>query len=182
MENAILIQIYLLVIYIISGIVIGIFFDIFRILRKSFKTSDIVTYIQDSIFWIGTGIFLLFVLFNFSNGEIRSYTIIGLILGVLIYMLFISKPFIKVSVKIIVFIKQIMMKTFSILLYPLKILINIIQKILLKPFTFLVINMKNINSKIYKNIQKKIKNINIMTKNKKNGYGKKDFKEKCRKV
>ena len=40
-------QAYLFLIYCLCGIIIGIFFDIFRILRKSFKTNDFVTYIED---------------------------------------------------------------------------------------------------------------------------------------
>ena len=43
-------QAYLFLIFIINGIVIGLLFDIFRILRKSFKTSDIITYVQDILF------------------------------------------------------------------------------------------------------------------------------------
>ena len=51
---------YIFVIFILNGFLIGILFDIFRILRKSFKTKDIVTYIEDILFWIITGIFLLY--------------------------------------------------------------------------------------------------------------------------
>ena len=49
-------QAYLFCIFIINGIIIGILFDFFRILRKTFKTSDLITYIEDSMFWILTGI------------------------------------------------------------------------------------------------------------------------------
>ena len=49
-------QAYLFCIFIINGIIIGILFDFFRILRKTFKTSDLITYIEDSLFWILTGI------------------------------------------------------------------------------------------------------------------------------
>ena len=83
MNNSIASQLYLLLIFIISGIAIGIFFDIFRILRKTFKTSDFVTYIEDVIFWILTGIFFLVVLFKFNNGEIRNYVILGVIIGII---------------------------------------------------------------------------------------------------
>ena len=53
-------QAYLFLIFTINGIVIGILFDIFRILRKSFKTSDTITYIEDILFWILTGLILLY--------------------------------------------------------------------------------------------------------------------------
>lgn len=154
MDNMVLIQLYSFIIYIVSGIIIGIFFDIFRILRKSFKTSDILTYIEDILFWLCSAIFLLFVLFKLNNGEIRSYTIIGLLLGVLLYMLTISKYFIKLNVKILTFFKKIIGKIINIILIPIKVLFNILKKIIFKPFTFFVINIK----KKYSNFCKKTKN------------------------
>ena len=38
-------QAYLFLIFTIDGFLIGLIFDFFRILRKEFKTSNIVTYI-----------------------------------------------------------------------------------------------------------------------------------------
>ena len=61
-------QAYLFCIFIINGIIIGILFDFFRILRKTFKTSDLITYIEDSMFWILTGIIILYSIFVFNNG------------------------------------------------------------------------------------------------------------------
>ena len=154
MNNSIASQLYLLLIFIISGIAIGIFFDIFRILRKTFKTSDFVTYIEDVIFWILTGIFFLVVLFKFNNGEIRNYVILGVIIGIITYMLTVSKYFIKISVKIINIIKKI-------LTIPIRIILKIF-----KPLSFIVINIRK---SIYSYI-KKIKKIA------KKCYIKKDFK------
>ena len=52
-------QAYLFLIFILNGLIIGFLFDFFRILRKTIKTTDFVTYIQDFIFWILTGIIIL---------------------------------------------------------------------------------------------------------------------------
>lgn len=134
MENLILKQAYLFFIYFLSGILIGIFFDIFRILRRSFKTSNFITYIEDILFWIITGLFLLFVLFKFSNGQIRIYNITGLLIGTILYVLSISKFFIKINVKILVFMKNVIAKIITIIFYPLRKIFN--------PFTFFVINLK----------------------------------------
>ena len=136
MENTISSQAYSFFIYFISGMIIGIIFDIFRILRKSFKTKDFVTYIEDILFWIITGIFLIFILFKFSFGQIRFYTIFALIIGFVLYLFTISKLFIKVSVIIILFIKKIVGKILRILFYPIK--------ILFKPFSFFVINIRKV--------------------------------------
>jgi len=80
-------QIYNLLIFFLIGILIGIVFDLFRVIRRTFKTGDFVTYIEDILFWILVGLILVFSIFFFNNGNLRSYIFIGLILGVIIYML-----------------------------------------------------------------------------------------------
>lgn len=47
-------QVYLFFIFTINGLIISLLFDFFRILRKAFNTKDIVTYLEDIIFWILT--------------------------------------------------------------------------------------------------------------------------------
>ncbi len=152
MENFVLQQGYLFFVYIVSGILIGILFDIFRVLRKTFKTPDIITYIEDALFWILTGIFLLFILFKFSSGEIRIYNILGLIIGATLYILTISKYFMQISVKIAKFVKNIISKIIKVLVLPVKFLLKVLRKIF-KPFTFFVINIR----KIFINFNKKVK-------------------------
>ena len=83
-------QLFCLGIFIITGILIGFLFDIFRILRKSFKTPNIVTYIEDVIFWVVSALIVMYSLFVFNNGEFRAYIFIGILLGAVIYMLFFS--------------------------------------------------------------------------------------------
>lgn len=156
-------QANIFLIFTINGIAIGILFDIFRILRKSFKTSDIVTYMQDLLFWILTGFILLYSIFTFSNGEVRFYMFLGVFLGCLIYMILFSKYFININVKIISIIKKIIKTIISIIILPLKILIRFLKKIFFKPINFMTINFKKIGI----NIQKKSKNILKLQKNKK---------------
>ena len=132
-------QSYLFLVYTINGIFIGILFDIFRVLRKSFKTNDITTYFEDILFWILTGLSLLYSIFTFSNGEIRLYMFLGVFLGCLTYMMLISKYFIKNKVKIVVFFKKIFEIIFSIILIPVK--------FLFKPIRFITINIKKISIK-----------------------------------
>lgn len=156
MNTTITNQIYLFSIYFICGIIIGIFFDLFRILRQSFKTSDIVTYIEDIIFGILTGIFLIFIIFIFDNGELRAFTFIALVLGAILYLLTISRYFIRINVNILTFLKKVIVKTFIIISYPFKIIKKYFFKLILRPYKILTINLKNIlKNKIIK--RKKIK-------------------------
>ena len=148
-------QAYIFLIFVINGFLIGVLFDIFRILRKSFRTKDIITYIEDILFWILTGLLLLYSIFTFSNGEIRLYMFLGVFTGCILYMILISQYFIKINVKIILFAKGIVYKTFYILTFPIRILLKILKKFLFKPIHFLTINTK----KIQKNIKEKGKNL-----------------------
>lgn len=140
-------QAYLFLIFILNGLIIGFLFDFFRILRKIIKTSDFVTYMQDFIFWILTGVIILYFIFTFNNGEIRLFLFLGIMTGILIYMLLLSKFIIKINVAIINFFKKI-------LEIPIKLLVKVIRKIFFKPISFFIINVK----KSTKNIVKKILN------------------------
>ena len=126
-------QIYIFFIFIICGVIIGIIFDIFRILRKSFKTPDIITYIEDILFWIITCVLFAYTIFTYNNGEIRLYIFIGALVGILMYILTISRYFIKFCVKIIEIIKKVIKKF---VVYPLKIILKILRKFVFKPIFF----------------------------------------------
>ena len=163
-------QAYLFLIFTLNGILIGFLFDIFRILRKSFKTSDIITYIQDIIFWILTGAIILFSMCKFCDGELRGFTIIGIILGTMIYMLTISTYIIKLSLTIINILKKILRTIIKILSYPFN--------LVFKPISIIYKNLRNILSKIVNKIIKNVKKIKIL--NKKEGFYIKKEKNKYR--
>lgn len=155
-------QAYLFYIFILTGILIGILFDIFRILRKSFKTSDLVTILQDILFWILAGVLFAYTVFKFNNGEIRSYVFLGVTLGLTIYLLLFSKTFIKINVKIIEFLKRTICLLYHTIITPFKLIFNFIRKIFFKPISFVFINIrKNVKNSINKMSKIKIKPKNI---------------------
>ena len=84
-------QANLFVIFSLVGIIIGLLFDIFRVLRKVFKTKDILTYIEDILFWILTGIIIIYSMYRFCDGELRFFMMVGIMFGSIIYILSISK-------------------------------------------------------------------------------------------
>ncbi len=128
---------YLFLIFILVGITIGILFDIFRILRRTFKTSDFVTYIQDILFWLLSGIILIYSIFIFNNGELRAYIFLSIFIGIITYILTISKYFIKLNVTILTGIKKIFNLIFKIILYPFKVIFKSVKIILVRPLNLL---------------------------------------------
>lgn len=156
-------QANLFLIFAINGVIIGLVFDIFRILRKSFKTSDVVTTLEDILFWLITGIIVLYSIFIFNNGEIRFFMFLGIFLGIMLYMLLLSSHIIKFSVKVIAIIKRAVAFIFKILISPIQFIYKIIKNMLKKPILFCFINIKKtirqIYTRIYKNKNKKGKKI-----------------------
>lgn len=136
-------QAYLFLIFTLNGIFIGLVFDFFRILRQGFKTSNFMTYIEDIIFWIISGLSIIYSMVSFSNGALRFFMVIGLAIGFITYILTISKYIRKFSVSIIKFLKKIVKLILGIIIYPLKIVYKII-----------VVPSKNIVKSINKNIKK----------------------------
>ena len=49
----------LFIFFFIIGIIIAMLYDFFRVLRKSFKTKDYVTFIEDVIFLFLSGILII---------------------------------------------------------------------------------------------------------------------------
>ena len=157
-------QVYLFLIFIVNGVLIGILFDFFRILRKSFKTKDGITYFEDLLFWILTGFSILYFIFVFNNGEIRLFMFLGIAVGITLYMLIFSSLFIKINVTIITFFKKVFIKIFEIILIPFK----FIKKLFFKPISFIFINIRKSSTNLYNNfikITKKHKKIENNVKN-----------------
>lgn len=119
-------QAYLFLVFSLTGVAIGILFDFFRILRRSFKTMNIITYIEDVLFWVLTGILILYNIWYFNNGEIRIFLFLGIILGTLIYMLTLSNIIITIFTKIL-----------RLIITALKVPINTVIVIFRKIFTII---------------------------------------------
>ena len=143
-------------IFIVIGIIISIIFDIFRILRKTFKTIDIITYIEDTLFWLSSGLIILISIFLFNNGELRLYLFIGIIIGILFYMILFSKYFIKFNIFIINILRRFISKILQIISKPIIFIYNIIRKFLFRPISFIFINFRKIFRKLF-SISKKTK-------------------------
>lgn len=145
-------QAYLFLIFALDGIFIGILFDFFRILRKSFKTINLITNLEDILFWVLTGLSIIYCMYNFSDGSIRFFMFLGLGLGLLLYMLTISNFIVGTVVKVISIIKKIIFTIAKIIIFPFKTIFNFTEKILFRPIYIFFMKSKNNVTKKFKNI------------------------------
>ena len=114
-------QTYLFIVFSLTGIGLGVLFDFFRALRKTFKIPDLVTYLE--------GIIVLYNIWFFNDGEIRIYMILGILIGAVIYTLTLSTIFIKINYFIMSKIKIILTFISKIFKIPIKFINNILNKL-----------------------------------------------------
>lgn len=138
-------------IYFFAGLAICLLYDMFRAVRKTIKTSDFMTYVEDIIFWICVAIFLIYLIFVLSSGKLRFFMFIAICLGGIIYYFALSKHIMKISLHILGLLKVVLKKIINIILIPLKLFLKLNKKVK----CIICINLKNIT----KNINKKSKKI-----------------------
>lgn len=127
-------QVQTFLIFIAIGTIIGVLFDIFKSIRKNFKTPDIITYVEDFFFWIITGVILIYSIAVFNQGQIRGYIFLGVFLGSLTYSLTISKISVIIFSSVIKFLKVVFVLLIQGLFLPIK--------FLKKPIIIFSLNLK----------------------------------------
>jgi len=105
---------------VLSGMFIALIYDIFRIKRRVIKTGVLFVYIEDLLFWIIVAIFIFIHVYYFNDGEFRCYILAGAIIGVIIYVLLLSKIVVKSFVVILNSIWKIIQFILYILTYPIR--------------------------------------------------------------
>lgn len=135
-------QTQIFIIFVIVGIIISFLFDIFRILRKVYKFSNMLIYMQDILFWLLTGIIILQAIFKFNSGDIRIFLFLGIFVGVFIYISLFSIYVIKIGSFILKLINTLIRK-----------LINVFKVPICKILNFMIKYYRNLR----KNVLKKLK-------------------------
>lgn len=67
------------------GVILIVLYDIFRILRRVIKHSNFVVMLEDISYWSVNAILVFRMIFQYNNGVIRTYTIIGVFVGMILY-------------------------------------------------------------------------------------------------
>lgn len=79
--------------FFVCGIGAAAFFDFMRILRKLQKHRVLSVVLEDSIFWILTGITFFRLLYRFQSGNLRFFLILALGLGFFLWNRTLSRFF-----------------------------------------------------------------------------------------
>jgi spore cortex biosynthesis protein YabQ len=85
-----------------GGIIIGILYDIYRVLKGSRHGDRFITSIWDILFLAAAMIVVLWAIFSSNYGDIRAYVFIGFIVGFFLY----DKILSRIAVALFLFVKH----------------------------------------------------------------------------
>lgn len=121
-------QARLFLLTVLMGAGIGLFYDVFRIFRRTapFAKNRLAVQLEDLFFWIiVTGAMFYFMLEQ-SFGEIRLFSLLGAFLGIIFYFATLSRFVIKIFVAIIEYLKKVVITALRIILTPIRFAIKFI--------------------------------------------------------
>ena len=68
-----------------AGVIWGLYYDVFRLLRRLIRFSRVSVAVQDLIFWLTSAVYIFFVCIKLNNGFIRIYFVFFALIGWVIY-------------------------------------------------------------------------------------------------
>lgn len=121
-------QFNLILFSVLAGILTGILFDLYRVFRGLENPNKIITFIEDTLFWILTGIIVFIFLLSTNYAYIRLYVYCAIALGIIIYIWLFSKTFIKLQYKFLRSVGKVMRIFFNFIFYPLKLILYNVKR------------------------------------------------------
>ena len=130
MEITVSNQLFIFISCVLCGVINGFVFDVFRIIRRLIRTSNVAAIIEDIIYWIIAAVVLFLFVLKLNSGELRFYQFIGVFLGTGIYFFTVSSFVIRTSVIILRFITRVVAVIFKIIMTP----VMFVYKLIRRPF------------------------------------------------
>lgn len=129
-------QIRLIIFSVVSGIITGILFDFYRLIRGYSNLNKIVMFIEDTLFWIFAAIIVFIFLLYTNYAYMGMYVYMLLAIGLYIYVKLFSNTFMKLYKRLF----RVFGRSF-----------RVIMNILIYPFQYIVYGNRRKNKKNYKN-------------------------------
>jgi len=113
-------QAWLFLSAVMVGAAIGLFYDAFRVLRKTARHNRLAVQIEDFIFWVAATGLTFYYMLHRSYGEIRVFTLIGVAVGVLLYFVTVSRWVVTAFVAVVNYLKRVVTVAVRIILVPVR--------------------------------------------------------------
>lgn len=119
-------QVHVFLYSIAGGMAIAFLYDIFRIFRKAVRPGRVAIYFHDFLYWlIAAGVMLLTV-YRSNDGELRGFLFIGAFLGIVLYLLLLSKIVMSSVLFIIKIVVRVIKTVIFIISYPIRLTVRVL--------------------------------------------------------
>ena len=116
------IQFNIILYALLAGILTGLMFDLYRIIRGS-KVPKFIVVIEDILFWVLSAMIVFAFLLYTNYAFLGAYVYVFMIISLALYMKFISNSCLKLELKIVSVLGKIFRVIFKNVIYPFKIII-----------------------------------------------------------
>ena len=108
---------------VLVGGAVGLFYDFFRVLRRTAPHKRWVVQCEDMLFWLAVTVLVFYYMLHRNYGEIRLFALLGMALGGALYFTTVSYFIVKISVVVVEYIKRVVAAIIGIILLPLRLLL-----------------------------------------------------------
>ena len=117
-------QAWLFLSTVVIGAGLGLFYDVFRVLRKTAPHRGFAVQLEDLLFWLAVTALVFYFMLHRNYGEIRFFSLLGVAIGGALYFATISRLVLKVSVVVVNFLKRVIAAAVRIILLPLRLIVT----------------------------------------------------------
>ncbi|MBP1753801.1 MAG: hypothetical protein H6Q59_199 [Firmicutes bacterium] len=101
MNPSITIELQFFLISVLWGGILLVVYDALRIIRRLIRHGAFLIAIEDLIYWLAASLFIFAMIFQKNNGIIRGFSVIGMLLGSILYHFAVSEELVKIVTKLI---------------------------------------------------------------------------------
>ena len=105
----------------LSGLLTGVMFDLYRIIRGA-KVPKFIIFLEDLLFWSLAAVIVFTFLLYTNYAFLGPYVYIFMLISLLFYLRFISSLVYKIEIEIIEKFNKVFRVIFKIIIYPIKLI------------------------------------------------------------
>ncbi|WML36312.1 spore cortex biosynthesis protein YabQ [Clostridium sp. OS1-26] len=120
-------QFGLIIFSLVSGVITGVLFDLYRLIRGFNNSNKIITFIEDTLFWVFTSVVVFTFLLYTNYAYIGMYVYLWIGIGIYLYMKLISRFFISSQYKLFKFLGRVFRVARNSILYPFQSIVYLIK-------------------------------------------------------
>ncbi|MBB5196960.1 spore cortex biosynthesis protein YabQ [Anaerocolumna cellulosilytica] len=161
MNQAIVVELHFFGTSVLWGVLILILYDFLRIFRRLVSHNNFFVALEDLLYWMVSSVLIFRMMYQQNNGIIRGFSIMGMLLGMLIYHGTISDLCVTFISSFLLRIENLIKRIVLFILSPFCFLFKLIKNLVLR----IIRLMKKFTSFLSKSLKKKKKSGKIALSN-----------------